>query len=175
MSTMDLANEVAVTGLSIRQVLRVRIQDAQCVIDLALVERVISIVALKPLPGAPSHLVGLLDYHGESIPIVDLGMWLGQVNNTPYTLDTPMVLCSDGQHKVGFIVDQVLHVETISDATLQMVSTFEDASSPFLAALKLESGLSLLLDMPRMLNLNFSSESSCLSARVQLPKVLERL
>ncbi len=175
MSTVDLVDDVVKTDLHIRQVLHVKVQNAPCVISLSLVERVISLVALQPTPGAPTYLVGLMDYHGKSVPVVDLSLWFGQEDNTPYTLDTPIVICSDGQHYVGFIVDQVLHVETVLDATLQMVSVFEDASLPFLAVLQLESGLSLLLDMPGMLTLNFSSSSSCFSARAQLPKIMEGL
>ena len=174
-TTKDVDKDFVNDALSADQVLRVSLQETQFVIDLALVERVISIVALQQLPGAPSYFVGLMDYHGDSIPVVDLGLWLGSDADEPYNLETPIVLCGDGKNRIGFIVDKVLQVETIGANTPQMIRAFKDASSPFLAALSSDTGLSLLLDMKRILTFNFASANASLPTHLQLPKALGAL
>lgn len=157
------------------QALRISIDGIQCVIELALVERVIPLLALQQVPGAPHYLVGLMNYHGESIAVVDLGLWLGVENSESYTLDTPIVLCRNGDDRVGFVVDQVIQSESVEASTPQMQMTFEEAGSPFLAALNSETGLSLLLNMPFILKRNFASHSSSLPVDLQLSATLGSL
>lgn len=103
-----------------RQVLRLRVQDLECGLELELVERVLPLVELQQVPGGPDHLAGLMDYGGESVAVVDLGLWLGMRDVEPYRLDTPIVLCSDGQVRVGFIVSSVAKVEEIPPDTVHV-------------------------------------------------------
>lgn len=141
------------------QVLRLRLQEMQCAIDLSFVERVFPLVALQQVPGGPRYLAGLMNYRGESLAVVDLGLWLGMAEGEPYSLDTPIVLCHDGQTRVGFVVSEVLQAEAAAASSVQMESTFAGAASPFMAALNSASGQALLLDMRRIMQLNFSLAS----------------
>lgn len=59
------------------QALRFRIADRILAVDLRWVREVCPIVHLRPLPGAPAWLPGLLDYHGALLPVVDGGVALG--------------------------------------------------------------------------------------------------
>ena len=61
------------------QVLRIRVQEMACAIDLTLVERVFQLVAMQHVLGGPAYLVGLMNYHGESVAVVDLGLWFGRL------------------------------------------------------------------------------------------------
>ncbi len=46
-------------------------------LPLATVLRVLPVARLKPLPGAPHFVPGLLDLHGEPVPVVDLSRLAG--------------------------------------------------------------------------------------------------
>ena len=75
MSVKDSEEQLFSHPVSHQQVLRVRIKDVLCAIDLRWVERVVPMVALQAVPGAPNYLIGFMDYHGSSILVVDLGLW----------------------------------------------------------------------------------------------------
>lgn len=149
----------AVTPTVALQVLRLRLQDIQCAIDLCFVERVFPLVAVQQVPGGPRYLAGLMNYRGESLALVDLGIWLGLTGGEPYSLDTPIILCHDGQTRVGFVVSEVLQAEAAAAGSVQMESTFAGTVSPFIAALNTASGQALLLDMRRIMQLDFSAAS----------------
>lgn len=149
----------AATPSAALQVLRLRLQDMQCAIDLCFVERVFPLVAVQQVPGGPRYLAGLMNYRGESLALVDLGLWLGLTGGEPYSLDTPIVLCHDGQTRVGFVVSEVLQAEAAAAGSVQMESTFAGTASPFIASLNSASGQALLLDMRRIMQLNFSAAS----------------
>ncbi|WP_239700504.1 chemotaxis protein CheW [Massilia sp. 9096] len=46
-------------------------------LPLSAVERVLPLARLAPLPGAPYFVPGLLDLHGEAIPVIDLSRLAG--------------------------------------------------------------------------------------------------
>lgn len=46
-------------------------------LPLTAVLRVLPVARLKPLPGAPHYVPGLLDLHGEPVPVVDLSRLAG--------------------------------------------------------------------------------------------------
>lgn len=59
------------------KVIRVRVQDTHYAIALKYVECVLPLMELQPVPGGADYLVGLMNYHSNSLVVVDLGMWLG--------------------------------------------------------------------------------------------------
>jgi chemotaxis-related protein WspB len=46
-------------------------------LPLASIERVLPVAGLTPLPGAPRFVPGLLDLHGEAVPVIDLSRLAG--------------------------------------------------------------------------------------------------
>jgi len=46
-------------------------------LPLTAVLRVLPVARLKPLPGAPHYVPGLLDLHGEPVPVIDLSRLAG--------------------------------------------------------------------------------------------------
>lgn len=56
------------------------------------VDRVLPFAALKPLPGAARGLAGVLNYQGQPVPVVDLGL-LFQDAPVPEVFGARIVLC----------------------------------------------------------------------------------
>jgi chemotaxis-related protein WspB len=46
-------------------------------LPLGAIDRVLPVARLSPLPGAPHFVPGLLDLHGEAIPVIDLSRLAG--------------------------------------------------------------------------------------------------
>ena len=138
------------------QVLLLQIQEVTCAMDINYVERVFSLVELQQIPQGPPHLVGLLNYYGQNCLVVDLGIWLGMDCSELYTLDTPIVLCSNGCIQIGFVVSEVLQLEVLDTVNIQNKDTFDNVNSPFTASFNSSSGVFLLLDMYQIMKQNFA-------------------
>jgi purine-binding chemotaxis protein CheW len=82
--------------------------------------RMVSVVAR--LPRAPRHALGVVDCHGELVPLVDLGARLGLC--APRTeealVDGHVIVVKDALGPVGYAVDEV---RELTEAELEQVAT----------------------------------------------------
>jgi purine-binding chemotaxis protein CheW len=78
-------------------------------LPLDTVERVVAMVAVSPLAGAPAAIRGAIDVHGEIVPVLDLGLRLG---DPPHRLnaDAQLVLARTARRAVALPVDASLGV-----------------------------------------------------------------
>lgn len=134
----------------IELLLRVVVQGLHCCLDLQRVERVVPLTAVSTVPEAPSYLAGLLNLGGSVIPVIDLGLRLGLPSPEPYTLDTPIVVCTDGDSRLGLIVSQVIGVRRTARPELQLRKLLEDSNLPFSAVFASDEELIFLLDWHRL-------------------------
>ncbi len=86
------------------------------------VVRVLPLVELKQLPLAPDSVAGLMDFHGQSVPVIDLCRMSG-MPSSPDHFDTRIVLVDyhapDGApHLLGLLAERVLGVQEVADSAL---------------------------------------------------------
>lgn len=86
------------------------------------VARVLPLLELKQLPQAPVSVAGLMDFHGQSVPVIDLCR-MSDVAPAPAHFDTRIVLVNylapDGAaHLLGLLAERVLGVQDIDPALL---------------------------------------------------------
>lgn len=84
------------------------------------VARVLPLVELKQLPLAPAPVVGLMDYHGASVPVVDLCLAAGQQPREDH-FDTRLIIANyrapEGSiHLLGLRAERVLGVQDVGEA-----------------------------------------------------------
>jgi chemotaxis-related protein WspB len=89
---------------------------------LGAVNRVLPVVALKHIPLAPSFVAGLMDLHGEPVPVIDLSRLAG-VEPEQVWFDTRIVLvdypaCDGAARPLGLLAEHVIGIETIDQAAL---------------------------------------------------------
>lgn len=137
------------------QVIHFLVQGIHLCIDLTYIEKALFLVALEFVPSSTDYLVGLMNYAGESIPVIDLALRLGLTRQKPYNLDTPLLICFDGQHHVAIVVDEILNMFNVYDQELQMQDDFKQEDSPFLAVIKNVNNLSLLINDKVLFDMNF--------------------
>ncbi len=63
--------------------------------------------AVTPVPGAPASLVGVIQWRGRVVPLVDLDRFLGIVGDEPVRRRT-LILVPFGDATVGVVVDRLL-------------------------------------------------------------------
>jgi chemotaxis-related protein WspB len=73
-------------------------------------------IPLKPIPQAPSYLAGLLNYGGESVPIIDFSMIIAQRPSDNY-MHSRIILFKteqEGQTKIlGLIAEKIIETRNI--------------------------------------------------------------
>ena len=147
-------------SVSTRQILPIHLQKNQYAIDLKFVECVLPLTALQPVANSADFLIGLMDYRGKSISVIDLGLWLGMKPTEPYNLDTPIIVCRSGQKQTAFVVSDVMQVEVVDPDAIKTQNTFEESHAHFEATVNLKSHKVLLFDMKHVLSIDFIVKDS---------------
>jgi chemotaxis-related protein WspB len=90
-------------------------------LPLAALLRVLPVARLKPLPGAPHYVPGLLDLHGEPVPVIDLSRLAGSPADA-VRFDTRIllldVMAAGRMRRLGLKAEHVAGVADI-DAALR--------------------------------------------------------
>jgi purine-binding chemotaxis protein CheW len=88
------------------------IDDQLFAIDVEPVEQIVSMVTITPIPQASSIAEGIINVHGEAVPVVDLCRHLGKPGRQ-LQYHTPIILMKIKEHTVGLIVDSVNDVVSL--------------------------------------------------------------
>ncbi|MCE0721936.1 chemotaxis protein CheW [Legionella sp. 9fVS26] len=131
--------------------------------DLHYIEKILPLPMLEIVPSCPVYLVGLMNLKNKCIPVLDLAICTGLTRNEEYPLNIPILLCSDGTHQIGLIVDKVLELSNIDEKQIEIHEEFTRNNSPFLGAVTLETGVSLLLNINWVFALKLTQEINQLS------------
>ena len=87
-------------------------------IDILQVQEIKSWGAVTPLPGAPVHVLGVINLRGVLVPLVDLRIRF-KVGQPTYTATTAVIVVRSGDRVVGLVADQVCEVYQLTDEMIQ--------------------------------------------------------
>jgi chemotaxis-related protein WspB len=92
-------------------------------LPLAGVARVLPVVALKHIPLAPPYVAGLMDLHGEPVPVIDLSRLAGLASGQLW-FDTRIILldyplANGAQASLGLLAEHVTGVEGLDPGALR--------------------------------------------------------
>jgi chemotaxis-related protein WspB len=96
-----------------------RVADEDYAVEAGRVVEVVPRVALRSLPHAPRALAGVFRYRGRVVPVIDLGILLGN-GPCPARLSTRIILADDriparGEARIGLIAEHVIDVRRVGD------------------------------------------------------------
>ncbi len=119
-------------------------------VPLAVVERVVQIAEITPLPGAPPAILGAINVHGQVVAVLDLRRHLG-LRPRELMLSDELLLVRTAQRTMALLVDEVRGVleyprpaEVVAD---QIATGLEDLA----CVIKQPDGLLLVHDLSRLL------------------------
>ena len=120
-------------------------------LPLAAVLRVLPLARLKALPGAPVWTAGLLDLHGEAIPVIDVSVLAGKPPATARHHTRILLVETAVAGRARRLGLQCEHVVGVLDLTTALADTGVNAA-PWLGAVAPDAaGMLQLLDPARLL------------------------
>lgn len=96
-------------GEQLESLISFRVGDEHFAFDTLKVRHILEMSAITRVPNAKSYVLGIVNLHGNIIPVIDFRMMLG-ASETENTADTSIVVTSvDGNNDsyIGYVVDQV--------------------------------------------------------------------
>ncbi len=99
------------------------IDDSKFALELSVVERVVPIVEIKPLPAVPKKIVGVINYHGTIIPVINIREMFG-FRNKEMDISEQIILAKTTKRLVGIITDLVENVIELEEYETE--NAFED-------------------------------------------------
>lgn len=134
-----------------------------CAIAVSSVESVVDIVAVEPVPGAPQAVLGVINFHGHVVPVVDLRRRFGE-EGADLACSQKLVIVATPKRRIALLADDVAHVEWIDASRLSDVEDFVPGASCIKGSLADAQGLILVYDAERLLT---QSEEKALDASLR--------
>ncbi len=134
--------------------LRLRCGDQVYGVELLKIREVVLPTPLLPVRGAAPALAGIMNLRGQVVPVIDLGLQLGE----PAILDTPdtrVVVLEEGGDVLGLRVTAIEYVVMVADANVEGTHTSRLApvgDHRIRGIARLDGTLMLLLDAARLLS-----------------------
>lgn len=109
-----------------------KIHDEFFALDAMRVNHILEVPEITRIPNTPSFMVGVLNLHGNIIPVVDLRLMMG-FENAEFTSDTAVVVINPEEQQdssLGLIVDMVK--EVVETEGLEIKPTVADKEESML-------------------------------------------
>jgi chemotaxis-related protein WspB len=137
-------------------VLTFRVAEVPYAVAVRRVVEVVPRVELRAIPHSPRYLAGLLRYRGSAVPVVDLGLLMGEAACSD-RLDTRIILVDCGMHGgtglgyLGLIAERVDNVQLV-DESRRAISGLEIDGAPYLGPIyETDDGLLQLVEAGKIL------------------------
>lgn len=122
-------------------------------IRLDQVDRVTAAVAVTPLPAAPAIVLGVIDLHGDILPVMDIRQRFGLEGRRP-ALHDALIVARTATRRVVMLVDRVEGTISRATADLAPTSAILPGELYFDAVTRLPDGPVLIHDIDRFLSLD---------------------
>lgn len=127
-----------------------RVGDSLVALPLERVQTVAQRCALTPIPEAPSWVAGLLDFHGDTVPVLDLRARLQGQPAAPALSDI-LILCRDEDRRAALLAQALgdVHLDAAIGAGEDL---HEVPHGPYVMAVAHLGGTpAVVLSIPRLL------------------------
>ena len=149
------------------KILTFTLDEPRYALYLSIVERVIHAVEITPLPKAPEIVPGIINVHGEILPVIDIRKRF----NLPFRermIEDVFIIAGTDKRKVVLVADAVSSITEVDEEDIRTAQTNISFAENIKGVVKLEKGLFLICDMDMFLSLDEESRlSSALSGKTK--------
>ena len=118
-------------------------------LDLASVREILRMMRVRPLPGAPAGVLGVINLRGETIPVIDLEKRLPAGAIAP-TVDHHLVVIEGGS-PIALAVTHVEDMETVDPDAWREAAGVLPEGVPLRGVARVKTDLVAVLDPDRLL------------------------
>lgn len=115
-------------------------------------ERVLPMVAISPLPGAPDVVVGAINLHGEIVPVLDVRRRLGLAPHE-YGPEARLLVARSRLRIVALVVDEVFGVTDVDVSAVAPPERVLPGIEHVSGVAAVADGLILIQDLDRFFSL----------------------
>ena len=130
-----------------------RLEGQRYALDLSQVERVVSMVAVSPLPKTPAVVAGVINYRGSIVPVLNLRPRFG-FRRREFDLTDHLLLGRTSRRMLALPVDEVLGVNEVSVEKILAPSTLLPGVGYVTGIVALADGLLFIHDLEALLSMD---------------------
>ena len=129
------------------------IGDQRYALRLPIVEQVLRMVEVSYLPEAPAIVLGVINFHGRIIPVVDIQRRLGR-SPIPYGLTSRLLVARTNRRTLALPVDEVLGVQDIPPENVTSPDAVLPGTGLVAGMVALSDGILFIHDLDTFLSLD---------------------
>jgi len=101
-----------------RQCVKFRLDNEIYGINVMLIQEVLRVTEIAPVPGAPNYVIGIINLRGNVVTVIDTRMRFGL---PPKEMDdaTRIVIIEEENQTVGIVVDSVSEVVDVNSSEIE--------------------------------------------------------
>ncbi|BBP04875.1 chemotaxis protein CheW [Sulfuriferula plumbiphila] len=134
------------------QLLVFALGDQRCALYLSAVDRVVRMVEITPLPKAPAIVSGVVNVHGEVIPVINLRKRF-DLPQRDIALTDQLVIAHTARRPVALVVDTVTDIVECAGRELVVAESILPELEYVQGVAKLKDGLILIYNLEQFLSL----------------------
>ena len=147
---MAEASEIS-TVSETKQYIDVLINNEQYGIDINFIDNIVRMQRITRVPKAQDFFPGVINLRGEIIPVMSLRRKFGFEDDVFTPKTRILILKPEPQASIGFIVDEVREVLTLSEEDIDRVVTSDDKSTYVTGIGKYPKGLVSIMNIQAVL------------------------
>ena len=150
---MSRSQNEQVTNNTVSQWVTFRLGDEIYGIDVLQVQEVLRITEISPVPGAPNHVLGIINLRGNVVTVIDARNRFGLAPKE--TDDSSRIVVVDAYEKVvGLLVDNVSEVAYVPNSQIEMAPNVgTDEGNKFVSGVSNRDGeLLIMVDLAKLIN-----------------------
>jgi purine-binding chemotaxis protein CheW len=138
--------------LRIHQLVVFTVDGRRYAVPLSVVDRVVRMVEITPVPRIPQIVLGVINAQGRIIPVVDIRKRFCLPARAPHLSDQ-LLIARTSKRAVALVVDAVSEVMTLSSQEVVLGETILAHWDYVTGVVKRPDGLILIHDLDRFLSL----------------------
>lgn len=129
------------------------LEQQRYALHLSAVERVLPMVAVSPLPKAPAIALGVINFHGAVLPVLDLRHRLA-LPARDYGVTAHLLVARTSRRRVAMPLDEVLGVHAVAATAVVPPDAVLPGTAHVAGIAGLPDGLLFIYDLDTFLSLN---------------------
>jgi purine-binding chemotaxis protein CheW len=143
-------NSYSIEGM--RDIVMFSLDEPRYALPLSLVERVVRIVEITPLPKSPDIVMGVINMQGQVIPVINVRRRF-HLPEREIRLEDQLIIARTPRRLVALVADSVSGVHRLEERELVIARQELPYAEYVQGVVKLEQGLFLICDLDQFLSL----------------------